>query len=297
MASHFRLHVLLPIAVLGVLGIGVGAFAFGHRPLPGAGGPETPLPPLTGTTTQAHETDPELAKWVAKADAWCSGVNTSLAKLDPPTTTDDLDLWFAKIVQIMDRAAADFPKLGYPAGHKKAGLSLQRNLRSTALSLHAAFRALRSTDQFAYQRQVKRWGELDAEWDSRMRHLGALVCAAESADAGSARSIAKYGSAGAALNAGLLHKKVVVVLFYAPGDDYDTIQTRETRAGALDANAGFLALDVTDNNEVAALASQFDVRTAPATLVFVRGPKVFYRVNGYADRQAVAQAATDARNR
>jgi hypothetical protein len=297
MASHFRLHVLLPIAVLGVLGIGVGAFAFGHRPLPGAGGPDTPLPPLSGTTTHEQQNDQEVAAWAKKADSWCGAINTRLAKLEPPTTTDQLDLWLAKIVQINDRAATDFPKLGYPKGRKNAVLKLQRNLRATALSVHAAFRALRSADQFAFQRAVKRWGELETNWDSQMRRLGALVCAAEAADAASARSIAKYGSAGAALNAGLLHKKVVVVLFYAPGDDYDTIQTRETRAGALDAKAGFLALDVTQNDEVAALASQFEVRTAPATIVFVRGPKVFYRVNGYMDRQAVAQAATDARNR
>jgi hypothetical protein len=296
MASHFRLHVLLPIAVLGVLGIGVGAFAFGHRPLPGAGEPQTPLPPLTGTTTQT-QSDQELATWAKKADSWCEGVNTTLAKLEPPTTTADLDLWLAKVVQIQDDAAAAFPKLGYPKGHKQAVLRLQRNLRQSALASHAAFRSLRSTDQFAFQRTVKRWGELDTNWDSQMRKLGARVCAAESADAASARSIAKYGSAGAALNAALLHKKIVVVLFYAPGDDYDTIQTRETRAGALDAKAGFLALDVTQNDEVAALASQFDVRNAPATIVFVRGPKVFYRANGYMDRQAVAQAATDARNR
>jgi hypothetical protein len=297
MASHFRLHVLLPIAVLGVLGIGVGAFAFGHRPLPGAGDPQTPLPPLTGTTTQRQSTDQELAKWASRADAWCAAVNTTLAKLEPPTATADLDLWLAKVVQIQDDAAAAFPKLGYPKGEKQAVLRLQRNLRQSALASHAASRALRSTDQFAFQRAMKRWGELDTNWDSQMRELGARVCAAESADAASARSIAKYGSAGAALNAALLHKKIVVVLFYAPGDDYDTIQTRETRAGALDAKAGFLALDVTQNDEVAALASQFDVRNAPATIVFVRGPKVFYRANGYMDRQAVAQAATDARNR
>jgi hypothetical protein len=297
MASHFRLHVLLPIAVLGLLGIGVGAFAFGHRPLPGGGDPETPLPPLTGATTQGQHKDLALARWASKADTWCSGVNTRLAKLEPPTTTDQLDLWLAKIVQVNDRAAADFPKLGYPKRQKKLVLKLQRNIRATALSIHAAFRALRSADQFAFQRAVKRWGELETNWDSQMRRLGARVCAAEAADAASARSIAKYGSAGAALNAALLHKGVAVVLFYAPGDDYDTIQTRETRAGALDAKAGFLALDVTQNDEVATLASQFDVRNAPATIVFVRGPKVFYRVNGYADRQAVAQAATDARNR
>jgi len=296
MASHFRLHVLLPIAVLGLLGIGVGAFAFGHRPLGGGDGSEPPLPPLTGTTTQKLG-GAELAAWAKKADTWCSGINTALTKLEPPTTTDQLDLWLAKIVQINDRAAEDFPKLGYPKSNKTAVLKLQRNLRATALAVHAAFRALRYGDQFAFQRAVKRWGELETNWDSQMRRLGAGVCAADSADAGSARSIAKYGSAGAALDAGLLHKNVVVVLFYAPGDDYDTIQTRETRAGALDAGAAFLALDVTQNDEVAALASQFDVRNAPATLVFVRGPKVFYRVDGYMDRHAVAQAATDARNR
>jgi thiol:disulfide interchange protein len=87
---------------------------------------------------------------------------------------------------------------------------------------------------------------------------------------------------------------VVVVLFYAPGDDYDTIQARETRAGALAAKAGFLALNVTKNRQVAALAAEYDVREAPATLVFTRGPRVAYRVAGYMDRQAVAQAAADA---
>jgi thiol:disulfide interchange protein len=94
----------------------------------------------------------------------------------------------------------------------------------------------------------------------------------------------------------LRQHSVVVVLFYAPGDDYDTIQARETRAGALAANAGFLALKVTKNKQIAALAAQYDVREAPATLVFTRGPRVAYRVAGYLDRQAVAQAAADARS-
>ena len=67
-----------------------------------------------------------------------------------------------------------------------------------------------------------------------------------------------------------------------------------TRAGALAAKAGFLALNVTKNQQVAALAAQYDVREAPATLVFTRGPRVAYRVAGYMDRQAVAQAAADA---
>jgi hypothetical protein len=96
------------------------------------------------------------------------------------------------------------------------------------------------------------------------------------------------------LEGALRRHSVVVVLFYAPGDDYDTIQARETRAGALAAKAGFLALNVTKNQQVAALAAEYDVREAPATLVFTRGPRVAYRVAGYMDRQAVAQAAADA---
>jgi hypothetical protein len=98
----------------------------------------------------------------------------------------------------------------------------------------------------------------------------------------------------APLQGALRRHSVVVVLFYAPGDDYDTIQARETRAGALAAKAGFLALNVTRNQQVAALAAEYDVREAPATLIFTRGPRVAYRVAGYMDRQAVAQAATDA---
>jgi hypothetical protein len=88
---------------------------------------------------------------------------------------------------------------------------------------------------------------------------------------------------------------VVVVLFYAPGDDYDTIQTRETRAGALAAHAGFLALDVTQNARVSAIATQYEVREAPATLVFKRGPKLAFRAEGYMDREAIAQAVANAR--
>ena len=96
------------------------------------------------------------------------------------------------------------------------------------------------------------------------------------------------------LEGALRKHSVVVVLFYAPGDDYDTIQARETRAGALAAKAGFLALNVTKNRQVAALAAEYDVREAPATLIFTRGPRVAFRLAGYMDRQAVAQAAADA---
>jgi hypothetical protein len=96
------------------------------------------------------------------------------------------------------------------------------------------------------------------------------------------------------LERALTRHRVVVVLFYAPGDDYDAIQTRETRAGALAAHAGFLALNVEQNSQIAALAAEYDIRDAPATVIFKRGPAVAYRVAGYLDRDAIAQAAANA---
>jgi hypothetical protein len=87
----------------------------------------------------------------------------------------------------------------------------------------------------------------------------------------------------------------VVVLFYTPEGTYDTLQTREARAGALAAGAGFLALDVSRDRKIASLATKYEVRDAPAILVFERGPRVAVRLDGYADREAVAQAVAVAR--
>jgi hypothetical protein len=170
MASQLRLHILLPVAVLGILGLGVGAFAMGKNP---------------ATPTNADAIAARIAQ--KQATKHSNG----------------------KPVKSKPKPAKSAPKLS----------PLDRQLRT---------------------------------------------------------------------------HRVVVVLFYAPGDDYDTIQTRETRAGAVGANAGFLALNVTKNFQVAELASEYDVRDAPATLVFRRGPRIAYRVSGYLDRAAVAQAAFNA---
>jgi hypothetical protein len=97
------------------------------------------------------------------------------------------------------------------------------------------------------------------------------------------------------LERALVKHKAVVVLFYTPAASYDTLQTREARAGAKTAGAGFLALDVSRDKKMAALATSYDVRDAPAILVFARGPRVAVRLDGYADRDTVEQAALNAR--
>ncbi|MEX2102709.1 MAG: hypothetical protein WD805_02005, partial [Gaiellaceae bacterium] len=97
------------------------------------------------------------------------------------------------------------------------------------------------------------------------------------------------------LERALVKHKAVVVLFYTPASSYDTLQTREARAGAQAAGAGFLALDVSRDKKTAALATSYDVRDAPAILVFARGPRVAVRLDGYADRDTIEQAALIAR--
>ena len=107
-----------------------------------------------------------------------------------PRDASELDAVLAKVVQIQDGAAKAFTALGWPKGKKATVLALRANLRNSAKASHAAFYALRQADQFGFERAMKRWAELDVNWQSRMRELGALVCASDSPDAGSARKIA-----------------------------------------------------------------------------------------------------------
>lgn len=93
----------------------------------------------------------------------------------------------------------------------------------------------------------------------------------------------------------LKESSVVVVVFHTPGADLDAAAVREARAGANQAGAGYLAVDVTKEGAVAALAAEYDVLGAPTVLVVVRGGEVKSRFDGIVDRTIVAQAATNAR--
>jgi hypothetical protein len=104
----------------------------------------------------------------------------------------------------------------------------------------------------------------------------------------------KHAHHGSSLKAALSRHAVVVVLFYEPGANYDTIQTREARAGALSAHAGFLAVNVSKNKEVSALAAQYNVLESPTVLVFRRGPKLKARLEGFNDRTTIVQAVRNA---
>ena len=95
----------------------------------------------------------------------------------------------------------------------------------------------------------------------------------------------------------LAHHKVVVVSFYNPSSDVDAISVAEAHAGATDAGAGFLLVSVLDNKVAGILTALLPgggLLPDPG-VIFYRAPgDVALRLDGFADRASVAQAATNA---
>ena len=92
----------------------------------------------------------------------------------------------------------------------------------------------------------------------------------------------------------LAANRVVVVLLWAPGSSTDDLARREAEAGARLAGAEFVLVDVTREREVRPLTERLGLLEDPAVLVYGRRsatPDV--RFDGFADREAVAQAAAN----
>lgn len=91
---------------------------------------------------------------------------------------------------------------------------------------------------------------------------------------------------------------VVVVSLYGGGWKIDPMARDEAAAGARAAGAGFVALDVTTAGRAAeALMLKYEtVFHAPAVLVFSGGGELALQLDGFRDRDTVAQAATNARS-
>lgn len=98
-----------------------------------------------------------------------------------------------------------------------------------------------------------------------------------------------------AVTRALRRHAVVVVALHARGAAVDQLARAESKAGARDARAGFVALDVEVRRQIEPLVRQTGVLQAPAVLVFRRPGKLRFRLDGYADRVSVAQAVADAR--
>jgi hypothetical protein len=92
----------------------------------------------------------------------------------------------------------------------------------------------------------------------------------------------------------LAKHSVVVVQLYDPQSEVDAIAYAEAQAGAQDAGAGFLPLSVL-GPDVNKLTQKFGaVLPDPGLLVYTRPAALAIRMNGFVDRDTVAQAASNA---
>ena len=96
--------------------------------------------------------------------------------------------------------------------------------------------------------------------------------------------------------AALMRRPVAVVSVVAPGAPLDELAVREARAGAALAGAAFVTLNAYRSADVAALVEKVGLRRNPAVIVMRPPGAVAARLAGFADRDSVAQAATDARS-
>jgi hypothetical protein len=92
----------------------------------------------------------------------------------------------------------------------------------------------------------------------------------------------------------LARNPVVVVSLYSPEAKVDRISLAEARAGARRAKVGFVALNVLDRGASEALTRKLGVLSAPAFFLYRRPGELVMRVDGFADRDLVAQAAFNA---
>jgi hypothetical protein len=97
-----------------------------------------------------------------------------------------------------------------------------------------------------------------------------------------------------AIRLALAADRVVVVALYDPRAKIDGTAMREARAGAKKAGSSFVPVDVRDNGDVDSLNAKYGVLQDPAVLVLRPPGSVVVRIDGFADRETVAQAALDA---
>ena len=97
----------------------------------------------------------------------------------------------------------------------------------------------------------------------------------------------------APLRQALRQSREVVAVVIAPGVPGDADAVQEARAGAAAAHVGFAVLNVKQDPVAAALAAWAPTAGDPAVLVVKRPGTIAVELDGYADREMVAQAALD----
>jgi len=88
---------------------------------------------------------------------------------------------------------------------------------------------------------------------------------------------------------------IVVVSLYLPSSTLDRMTRAEAKAGATEAKAGFVQLNVLHQRGGTAMLRKLGVVNTPVVLVIKRPANVSFESKGLVDRDVVAQAVADAR--
>ncbi len=289
MASQLRLHVLLPLAFLGLIGAAFGVYTMGKAP---GGGSDAGVPLVTTHPDTSKPKPPATSEdWTKALVAWCGGVQTQYDKIGDPATLADYESVIGEYVELWDSAQPAFIKLGLPSQKRETAIALRRNIDTSRSKLRWVFNRFQALDVAAIQNHLDELGALDKERIALLRRLDAGECLDEK-NKGIARVAIQQ--APLLINSQLRRYGKVVVLFYEPGANYDAIQTREARAGALLAHSGFVSVNVSKNREAGQLASEYNVLQSPTVLIFTRGHNLKARVEGFYDRTAIVQAVKNA---
>ena len=293
MRDKLRLRVLVPIAVLAVLGVGYSAFAFtgtpAEEPLPApAAQPQT----ATGAATKkprahpknaAQPTAPAVtrADWVRQANAVCGTGTAAVAELGEPRSVEDAAQLLPQVLASAERTLNALRAVP-PSTRDATAIARMNGQFATFLALEK-----QAADALTAQ-NIEQYVELNARafhandaGSAIARRLGANECA-------------KGDSKDSRLQHALDRHDVVVAVLYAPDSYLDAMMVREARLGAEDADVGFVTVKASDAASSALLARSYGIRTPPAVLVFVAGQGAVETFTNVVDRETVAQAADDA---
>jgi hypothetical protein len=289
MRQELRLRVLIPIAVVALLGLGAGAMAFTGTPVeeplpsppPQAAAGDTKKPSKSDAKADEAEREAQrLARrqWRQQANQICAGLNESVAELGEPQRPEDMAALLPETMALAESALTRLKTLQpAKADARRVDLMLAEFASFVRLEKNAAA-ALVAQD-------IERFVNLNAQafkhndrGSGLARRVGVPACAAGS-------------TTDSALERRLAEHRVVVAVLYTPGATLDSLMVREARAGADAVRAGFVAVTPTDSRSAALLAKRYDVRSAPAVLVFVRWRGAVATFTDYVDRETIAQAA------
>jgi hypothetical protein len=315
MRQQLRLRVLVPVAVLGLLGAGFGAFAMGGPEAPvsipvqratSSGAVDTGATDTGAVDTGATDTGPapapppppqptagevEAAAWAEQANALCLQLDEQVQALGEFQSPNEAKKWFVQALDLLHAFEDDFAALGWPPGEKGAVTGINATIASGVGTVEELQAALEAEDVDELIRLTKEQpGEKEEAQaaNAELRRLGATECAKSSP----ASTAEMRGSA--ALQWQLLKYRAVVVVFASPDSVVDNGAVFEARAAALATNAGFVAVDVTNEKQVAAIAIGYEVLESPTVLVITRGPKLRSELRGFVDQETIAQAVTNA---